>query len=88
MNPSWEAVKKLPDQLGSYKIIIHEMPVVYEYVKEKVPLWTELYKPEYTIHVGVGQKGQVKLETIGHNGTYVQKDIEGLLPLQGRLSLF
>jgi hypothetical protein len=56
INASWEAVKLLPsmniEEEFGVKLIIHEIPVMYEYVAEKVPVLWEVHNPMVCIHFG------------------------------------
>jgi pyroglutamyl-peptidase len=49
INASWEIVKLLPsmnvEEEFDVKLIIHEIPVAYEYVAEKVPFIWKAYNP-------------------------------------------
>lgn len=47
VNASWEAVKLLKDrEINGVKIVIEEIPVVYTYVEEQVPLLWKRYNPK------------------------------------------
>lgn len=47
VNASWEAVKLLRDrEINGAKIVVEEIPVVYTYVEEQVPLLWKRYNPK------------------------------------------
>lgn len=50
VNASWEAVKLLPERkIEGVKIVVQEIPVVYSYIEEKVPLLWKQYNPKVNI---------------------------------------
>jgi pyroglutamyl-peptidase len=79
VNPSWEAVKKIPDTLGSHTIQKQFLQVEYTIVQE---FFRNTEDFDLFIHVGVGLPDYVKIETVGNNTGYIQPDNQGLLPLQ------
>ncbi|KAI8928116.1 hypothetical protein BC831DRAFT_449893 [Entophlyctis helioformis] len=83
VNPSWAAVRTLPETLAGVDLIKMEVPVVYEAVQEQVPPLHAGIQPVCVIHVGVGNRGQIKLERQAHNGTYALPDTVGCLPPKG-----
>jgi hypothetical protein len=56
INASWEAVKLLPsmniEEEFGVKLIIHEIPVTYEYVAENVPALWKVHNPMVCILSG------------------------------------
>lgn len=83
-NPSWTAVEKL-QQIGlensDFNLITQEVPVVYEKVREVVPMLWEKYKPILMVHVGVSSKANcIAIEECAHNHSYNLLDTENCLP--------
>lgn len=77
VNASWVAVQELAKKsIPGVDIVIQEMPVVYDTVKEKVPqLWAQV-KPDLVIHVGVSKEAKaITLEQQAHNDGYKRLDI-------------
>lgn len=67
INASWQSVKLIPEIWKSEdKIVIEEIPVLYNFVQEKVPeKWADL-SPDFYVHVGVSHIAkEVTLETLG-----------------------
>ncbi|XP_023715605.1 pyroglutamyl-peptidase 1 isoform X2 [Cryptotermes secundus] len=63
------------------KLIIHEIPVTYEYVAEKVPFLWKAYNPMLVVHVGVSTLATgLTLELQAHKSGYCRKDVQGKLP--------
>jgi pyroglutamyl-peptidase len=79
VNPSWEAVKKVPNTLDSHSIKKQHLQVEYSIVKE---FFSAVEDYDLFIHVGVGLADHVQIETVGNNTGYIQLDNQGLLPLQ------
>ena len=52
INPSWEAVKLLPEKIGDFEIIKAEIPVVFEKAAKTVLAKAEELKPDVIICVG------------------------------------
>lgn len=68
LNPSWEAVKLLPDVVGDYEIIKLQVPTVFGKAAELVISAADVMKPDAVI--GVGQAGGIRgisIEYVGIN---------------------
>ena len=84
INPSWEAVKLLPDEIGDFRLTKAEIPVVFGKAAEAVLKITEELNPDAIICVGqAGGRGGITPEVIGinlrdasipDNGGYMPKD--------------
>lgn len=69
------------------KLIIHEIPVAYEYVAEKVPFLWKAHNPMLVVHVGVSSFATgLTLEQQAHKSGYCGKDVEGKLPPRNEVS--
>lgn len=85
VNASMEAVKLLPT-LGLEKelnitLVIKEIPVEYDYVKNNILKIWQLYKPKLMVHVGVnGRASQANLERQAFNDGYEFRDVLGCIP--------
>ncbi|XP_076267650.1 pyroglutamyl-peptidase 1 [Rhynchophorus ferrugineus] len=81
INASWECVSLLPNEIGGYKIIKKQIPVIYSYVEENVPkLWKE-FNPKLVIHVGVSSyTNQIQIETRAHRSGYQRNDVSSVCP--------
>lgn len=68
VNPSWEAVSRLADKIGSYEIIKMQLPTVYQKAADMVIKQAETLLPDAILCVGQagGRKG-VTPEVIGIN---------------------
>ncbi|XP_055880433.1 pyroglutamyl-peptidase 1-like isoform X1 [Biomphalaria glabrata] len=85
VNSSWVSVQELYKiglGLDHIELIIFEIPVIYDYVKQIIPeLWTK-YNPVLMVHVGVsGVATEITLEQRAHNDGYTRDDVQGLFPL-------
>ena len=82
INPSWEAVKLLPDFIGDFEIIKAEIPVVFEKAAEKVLAKAEEIKPEAIICVGqAGGRNGITPEMVAVNLRFASiPDNEGNQP--------
>ena len=68
INPSWEAVKELPDHIGEYQITKIEIPTVFGAAAEKVLTIAAELAPDVIISVGqAGGRKAVTPEVIGIN---------------------
>merc|ERR1712002_738412 len=79
VNASWVAVQELKN-IGLddpfVDLIVEEIKVDYEHVKEKVPKMWETYSPLLMVHVGVsGMANAITLERCGHNTGYMKLDV-------------
>nr|CAG4642842.1 EOG090X0F1W [Evadne anonyx] len=85
INASMETVKLLPtleiEKELDIKLILQEIPVKYDFVKNRIPKMWELYRPKLMVHVGVsGKARELNLEQQAFNNGYVQVDISGCIP--------
>ncbi|KAJ3332832.1 Pyroglutamyl-peptidase 1-like protein, partial [Kappamyces sp. JEL0680] len=84
LNPSWEAVKKLPSVLGTMDCTTKNMSVEYEFVQSHLPRWIHDLQPHLVVCVGVARgTTALRLEKIGRNGVYSSPDISNQLPAHG-----
>lgn len=68
VNPSWEAVKALPDHIGEHQITKEEIPTVFGAAADKVLALAAEQKPDVIICVGqAGGRKAVTPEVIGIN---------------------
>ena len=68
INPSWEAVKELPDHIGEYQITKMEIPTVFGVAAEKILTLAAELAPDVIISVGqAGGRKAVTPEVIGIN---------------------
>ncbi len=82
INPSWEAVKLLPEKIGDFEIIKAEIPVVFEKAAETVLAKAETIKPDAIICVGqAGGRTGVTPEMVAINLRFASiPDNEGNQP--------
>ena len=68
INPSWEAVKLLPDQIGDYKLYKLQIPTVFGLAPKTVLEKAAEIRPDVIISVGqAGTRAAVTPERIGIN---------------------
>ena len=68
INPSWEAVKELPDLIGEYQLTKMEIPTVFGMAAEKILAIAAELNPDVIISVGqAGGRKAVTPEVIGIN---------------------
>ena len=68
VNPSWEAVKRLPDQIGAYEIHKLQIPTVFGLAPKTVLEKAAEIQPDVIISVGqAGTRAAVTPERIGIN---------------------
>ena len=68
INPSWEAVKDLPDRIGDLQITKMEIPTVFSLAAEKVLAAANELDPDVVLCIGqAGGRGAVTPEVIGIN---------------------
>ena len=68
VNPSWEAVKKLPDVVGDYALCKLEIPTIFGLAGEKVLAQAELSNPDVILCVGqAGGRAAITPERIAVN---------------------
>lgn len=82
INPSWEAVKLLPDKIGDFELIKAEIPVVFGKAAEKVIALSEEKKADAVICVGqAGGRTSVTPEMVAINLRFASiPDNEGNQP--------
>ena len=68
INPSWEAVQRLPDEIGSYRLTKLQIPVEYEKAADLVTERASFCKADVILCVGqAGGRSGVTPEAIGIN---------------------
>jgi len=68
VNPSWEAVKRLPDRLGDWQIVKLQIPTVFEEAAQTVMAEADRCRAEVILSVGqAGGRAAVTPERIGIN---------------------
>ena len=68
VNPSWEAVCRLPDRIGAYRLIKQQLPTVYGRAAEIAIAAAEASAPDAIVCVGqAGRRAAVTPEVIGIN---------------------
>lgn len=68
VNPSWEAVRRLPDQIGEYMLTKLEVPVVFGLAGERVLAAAEGLQPDRILCIGqAGGRKAVTPERIAIN---------------------
>ena len=82
INPSWEAVKLLPEKIGDFEIIKAEIPVVFEKAAETVLAKASEINPDAIICVGqAGGRAGVTPEMVAINLRFASiPDNEGNQP--------
>lgn len=68
VNPAYEAVKLLPNEIKSVEVIKLEIPTVFEKGANKVIEAIEIHKPDFVLNIGqAGGRGSISVEKIGIN---------------------
>lgn len=68
VNPSWEAVKLLPDVIGGYQVTKLEIPTVFGLAAQRVLAAAEELRPDVVLCIGqAGGRSAVTPEVIGIN---------------------
>lgn len=68
INPSWEAVRRLPDRIGAYEVHKLRIPTVFGTAAERVLAEAAALKPDVILCVGqAGGRSAVTPERIGIN---------------------
>ncbi|WP_175059339.1 pyroglutamyl-peptidase I [Thermococcus sp. 2319x1] len=82
INPSWEAVKGLPEKIENAEIIKHQLPVSFRGVKEKLLKIIEDVKPDVVILTGqAGGRVNITVERVAINVMDARmEDNEGYKP--------
>lgn len=85
INPAYEAVKLLPDEIKGAQIIKIEIPTVFNKGAKVVEDAIEKYSPDAVLCVGQsGNKGYLAVERVGINLCAARKpDNEGVVPKEG-----
>lgn len=82
INPSWGAVKELPEKIGNAEIIKHQLPVSFKGVKEKLPKIIEDVRPDVVVLTGqAGGRVNITVERVAINVMDARmEDNEGYKP--------
>ena len=68
INPSWEAVRRLPDEIGEYALTKMRIPVVFGEAAELVTIEAERLRPDAILCIGqAGGRGAITPELVGIN---------------------
>lgn len=68
INPSWEAVKRLPEKIGSYELTKLEIPTVFDRAYETLLAVAETLQPDRILCVGqAGGRSSITPEVVGIN---------------------
>lgn len=68
INPSWEAVKRLPDSIGSLDVVKAELPCRYGSIGSALQSALEIHRPDYLLSVGhAGRVNGLEVEWLGVN---------------------
>lgn len=87
INASWQAVKALPEQIGEWKLVKKEIPVVFEQAAQMVLKEAEAIKADALICCGLnGKADAIHLEYLAVNLRHARiPDNSGQQPLQKRI---
>ena len=87
VNPSWEAVKLLPDTVGDYQLHKLQIPTVFGLAPQKVLEAARAIEPDVIISVGqAGTRDSVTPERIGINMRSARiADNAGYIPVEERI---
>lgn len=80
INPSWEAVRGLPDEIGGHRLARELLPVDFAEAPVRLRQLMELHAPDAVVLVGqAGGRAAVSLERVAINFGQLpdQKDAEG-----------
>ena len=82
INPSWEAVSRLPGEIGGYALTRLRIPVVFEEAAEQVIRAAEVLHPDVILCVGqAGGRDAITPELVGINLRHASiPDNEGFQP--------
>ncbi|QDA30470.1 pyroglutamyl-peptidase I [Thermococcus indicus] len=68
INPSWEAVERLPENIGGARLIKHRLPVTFRGVREILPRLIVEERPDVVILTGqAGGRPNVTVERVAIN---------------------
>lgn len=66
INPSWEAVKRLPDFIGGLDVVKAELPCRYGSIGSALQSALEIHRPDYLLSVGhAGRVNGLEVEWLG-----------------------
>ncbi|MBE6883546.1 MAG: pyroglutamyl-peptidase I [Ruminococcaceae bacterium] len=87
INPSWEAVKRLPDMMGEYELTKLCIPVTFEGAAKTVNHFAAAVKPDVILCIGqAGGRSAVTPELVGINLKYGRiPDNAGEQPMDERI---
>lgn len=87
VNPSWEAVRRLPDAIGNYRLTRLEIPTIFETAARAVLAAAQADTPDVILCVGVaGGRDAVTPELIGINWNHARiPDNAGHQPVEVRI---
>ena len=87
INPSWEAVKLLPDTIGDYQLHKLQIPTIFGVAPQKVLEAAAAIKPDVIISVGqAGTRDSVTPERIGINMRSARiADNAGYIPVEEKI---
>jgi pyroglutamyl-peptidase len=88
INPSFEAVKLLPNTIGDYEVIKLEVKTIFRFSAEQVIDAIRTHKPSVVLMVGeAGERDKISIERIGINLDDARiKDNAGLQPVKQSIS--
>ncbi|WP_297510192.1 pyroglutamyl-peptidase I [Thermococcus sp.] len=68
INPSWEAVKALPDEMAGAEVVKHRLPVTFRGVKEILPRLIVKERPDVVVLTGqAGGRPNITVERVAIN---------------------
>ena len=68
INPSWEAVRLLPDKIGAFTLTKLQIPTVFDAAAQQVILRAEAEKPHVILAIGqAGGRSAITPEVVGIN---------------------
>lgn len=68
INPSWEAVKLLPDRLGAGQLLKQQLPCRYRSIREVLEAALDTHRPDILLSIGhSGRTNGLEVEHIGIN---------------------
>ncbi|ASJ01532.1 pyroglutamyl-peptidase I [Thermococcus gorgonarius] len=68
INPSWEAVKALPDEINGAEIVKHRLPVTFRGVRELLPRLIVKERPDVVVLTGqAGGRPNITVERVAIN---------------------
>jgi len=82
INPSWEAVKGLPEEIEGAEIVKRQLPVSFKKVREMLPALIDDVKPDIVILTGqAGGRANITVERVAINVMDARmEDNEGYKP--------